>query len=278
MPKLNRSTLKNIFKRGNAPTEVNFSDFIDSTINVVDDGFAKTSNDGLILSPKGKSKKLLSFYENMREEKPQWSVTINKDKKNKGLAFDQPSSENSLFLKQGGNVGINTNTPQYPLHVNGMAGMNGRIGTYAVGEIPGDGKWHSILTGLKDIHAFEVIASIQGERGRGKYAITHAIALATYGKSRNKIQQNRAYFGWFWNRISLRWRSNGVHDFELQMRTVSHYGLDEMEEPRKIQYNVTQLWQGGNVRPISSSNGSGLNGQHSRFIEQEKIQEDEIDL
>ncbi len=241
MPLLNRSTLKNYFKQGTSPTEVNFADLIESTVNKVDDGFSKTDKDGLMLSPKGNTKSLLSFYDDIRDKEPEWTMAINKDKENRGLAFQGSDGESSLFLKDGGNVGIMTDAPKHPLEVNGMVSMQGRIGNYNSGEVPGDGQWHPILTELDEIQAFEVVASIRGSKGRGKYAFTHAIAVATFGASRWRIRHTRAYWGWFWNRISLRWRGD-VHNYQLQIRTMTHYGMNELDEPRPIKYAITRLW------------------------------------
>ncbi len=62
----NRSTLKGFFQKGKVPTEVHFSNLIDSTINKIDDGFAKTVDNGLKLSPGGPVK-VLSFYSDIKE-------------------------------------------------------------------------------------------------------------------------------------------------------------------------------------------------------------------
>jgi hypothetical protein len=58
----NRETLKSYFKKGQLPSEGNFNDLIDSLINKIDDGMSKTVDEGLMLSPIGESKKLLSLY------------------------------------------------------------------------------------------------------------------------------------------------------------------------------------------------------------------------
>ncbi|MEO1434290.1 MAG: hypothetical protein AAFV80_02055 [Bacteroidota bacterium] len=242
MALLTRRTLKNFFRRGSFPTEVNFSDLIDSTVNKIDDGFAKTPEDGLSLSPQGSSQKLLSFFENVRNKNPEWSFTFSEDKRTKGLSIDNKNGDSALFLRKGGNVGIGTTLPNAALDVNGTIAMKGRIGNYKVGQIPGDGRWHSILSGLDGIQAFEIMAQVSGPSGRGKYALLHATALATYGKSRWKIKRQSAYYGWFWNRLRIRWAGD-VHNYRLEVKTGSHYGLDDNQLPRMVNYRITNLWQ-----------------------------------
>lgn len=47
----NRSTLKGFFQKGKVPTEAHFTNLIDSTLNKLDDGIAKTVEHGLKLAP-----------------------------------------------------------------------------------------------------------------------------------------------------------------------------------------------------------------------------------
>jgi hypothetical protein len=71
---LNRITLKNFFRKGSVPTETNFADLIDSSINIVEDGIGRSIDDGFRIAPMGYSKKLLSFYENSQKIKPDWFI------------------------------------------------------------------------------------------------------------------------------------------------------------------------------------------------------------
>ena len=255
MALLTRSTLKNLFRRGNSPTEVNFADFIDSTVNKIDDGFAKNAEDGLQIAPQGGSRKLLSFYDNIRDKNASWTVALGSEKSQSGLSFSD-GDNNALFLRDGGNVGIGTDMPMYNLDVNGTAAMRGRIGTFAKGEVPADGNWQTILSGLDGPHAFEVVARLDGAKGRGKYAMTHAIAIATYGKSSWAIKHTRAYFGWWWHGVSLRW-TGSVHNYTLQIRSRSHYGLDDYGNPYFIRFHITNLWDDADFTPLPSASSNG---------------------
>ena len=77
MTLLTRSTLKNLFARGSVPSEVNFSDFIDSTINKVDDGFSQSAEHGFMLAPQGSNRKLMSFFDSIRDSNAAFSLSLN---------------------------------------------------------------------------------------------------------------------------------------------------------------------------------------------------------
>ncbi len=94
----NRSTLKRFFQRGQIPTEVHFANLIDSTINKIDDGFAKDVEDGLKLSPIGDSQKLISFFEDIKETHPAWSISVNPNERSKGLSISESTLGSRLGL------------------------------------------------------------------------------------------------------------------------------------------------------------------------------------
>lgn len=231
----NRDRLKHLFSKGSSPSEAHFGYLIDSMINKIDDGFDKTSQDGLQLTPTGDTGKVLSVFKNQGEQQPNWQLSLDKD--SGALSFDhlQQAADGkvvnttNLVLGDDGRVGIE-----------GVLSIRTRVGAF-VGQVPGDGKWHDVLSNLDDVHAFEVLARIDGAKGRGKYALTHAIALSTFGGSCNRVKQVRAYYGWFWNRIEFRWHGKETRRYSLQVRTRSHYGLTE-GAPYMIRFQLTQLW------------------------------------
>ena len=151
MTLLTRSTLKNLFTRGAVPSEVNFSDFIDSTINKVDDGFSQSPDHGFMLAPQGSNRKLLSFFESIRDSNAAFSLSLNPSRHSKGLSIDDSEHNSVLFLRESGNIGIGTTTPNYKLEVNGMAGMDGRVGTFASGTVKANGEWQTIVDRLEEI-------------------------------------------------------------------------------------------------------------------------------
>ena len=50
MPRTNRNTLKEYFKRGSMPNQKHFYELIDSMVNISDDGIDKNPDDGLRLA------------------------------------------------------------------------------------------------------------------------------------------------------------------------------------------------------------------------------------
>ncbi|MFN8714048.1 MAG: hypothetical protein ACK5Z2_14465 [Bacteroidota bacterium] len=233
----NRKTLKEYFKKGKMPAEASFESLIDSMVNRIDDGFSKDLEHGLLLSPEGSSKQLLSFFRSIEQKNPAWSIGLDPGDAQKGLSFSEPGPDGGvrLFLQQGGNIGIGTIEPMHLLHVNGLAGFNGRVGTFAAGTIPADGKWHDVLTDLNGCQAFEVTARA-GSPGQGRYALLQANALSTFGRSKSSIHCQHAHYGWFWNKLCLRWKGT-TYSYQLQLRTRRNYGKD-----RLIHFHISKLW------------------------------------
>jgi hypothetical protein len=250
----NRATLKGFFSKGKIPTEAQFVNLIDSMVNRMDDGFDKTDKDGLRLSASGKDNNVLSIFKSVGEQAPAWQVSLKQeDNGASGLSFDQlvmvdtdgkDVKKTVLTLADNGNVGVGTSTPRTALEVDGVMGIKTRVGTYKAGQVKGDGEWKDILMGkdIKGMHAFEIVARIDGPPNRGKYAITHAIAVSAFGGGSNRVKQVRAYYGWFWNRIEFRWHGNKATEFTLQVRTNSNYGEKADATHNMIRYHITQLW------------------------------------
>ena len=233
---LNRDSLKEYFKNGSRPNSDNFGSLIDSMVNKVDDRISKNIKDGLILCPEGKeSDRVISFYKEITDAKPVWSFSLQGDNDMSIGETDASDSKASMFFKPGGNVGVNTSTPKAQLEVEGILGYTSKVGTYKLGAIPADGNWHDIITSLNGYSALELVAQV-GKKKSGKHALLHAHALSTFGKSRSKIRKTQAYYGWWWNKIALRWRGD-TFNYRLQMKTCSDYGKDQM-----IRFHISKLW------------------------------------
>jgi hypothetical protein len=233
----NRDKLKDAFKGGRMPSEGDFETLIDSMINRVDDGFSKDMENGLMLSPEGSSRKLIGFFRSIEQKNPAWSVSLDADDTHKGLCFTEPGPEGGvrLFLQEGGNVGIGTLTPSFPLEVEGVVGMKGRIGTFASGKIPADGKWHNMLEHLNGCQAFEIVARV-GSPGKGRYALLFATAASTFGRSKSCIEKMQAHYGWWWNKLAIRWKGS-TFDYGMQIKTRRNYGENVF-----IDFHISKLW------------------------------------
>ena len=244
MESFNRSTLKGFFQKGKVPTEVHFANLIDSTINKVDDGLSKTPEYGLRLTPGDKNQRVLSFFGEPKDYKPQWSIGVNPVHNVNGLAINNEQDDTKLFLKKDGGIGINTLYPRADLDINGTLASSSRMGTYSKNnEVPADGEWHTIISQLSSCHVFEVVAKVSGVKNRGKYAISHAIALSAEGGRKSKIRVTQAAYGWFWHKLRFRWKYQEDGDYALQLKTQSHYGTDENEEVIQVSFHVTSLWK-----------------------------------
>lgn len=240
MPIYNRTTLKNFFKNGKNPTEVHFSDLIDSSINKIDDGFAKSIDEGLQLSPLGNSNRLMSFYDNIGDKKADWQFVINPTEEVKGLSITEGEDKHRLFFRKNGNIGIGTLFPRVKLDVRGTSRSKTRVGAFSGGGVPADGNWHPIIENLTGCHAFEIVAKAAAGQGRGKYAIAHAMAISAYGSSSSKVKVTQSWYGNYWNRIKFRWRGE-TSNYRLEMKTRSHYGMNN-DKPYYIQFHTCSLW------------------------------------
>lgn len=256
-----RAELKKFFLNGSIPSENHFECLIESTINKIDDGFYK-DDVGLHLSPSPEDNRLITLYNNADASTPFFSIGYNGqdeasmqfkpcvDTAEGNMADEKVAAENSFFFHHGGRLGIGTKSSGlYGLQVRGYAAMEGRIGSYGSGTVAADGKWHELpgLQHLNNCNAFEIVARV-GKKGTGKFAILHAIALCAYGPSGGKIKKTSTCFGFYWNKLSLRWRGD-KHSYRLEICSKSHYGQDSDGKDIPIYYHVTKLWEDGHFLP-----------------------------
>jgi hypothetical protein len=257
MAKQSRNVLKNFFKNGNLLSQREFSDLIDSSWNINDDGLNKTNDEGLQLSPVGASQKIMSFYSNNIDEHPNWQLGIDLNQTH-GLSLLQPEKESTpaLFLSDNGNVGIHTTAPATTLDIHGSLSSKARIGTYKIGKVKADAQWHTILSGLQGCNVFEIVAEAKGNPGDGNYTLAHAIAMKAGDGGTIKVvkSSNR----WFDFRDKIRFRWQGTPDnYSLQIRTGKHYFLktetkdtaksvkknaQHTTEVNDLKFHICRLW------------------------------------
>jgi len=249
MAKKNRSTLKRFFREGALPSEEQFGDLIDSSLNTVDEGFDKSSENGFEISSIGDHERMLSFFRNSASQHPAWSISYEKDQDK--LIFNKVVADNSekpvVTLTPEGRVGIDNEKPAWTLDVGGFVSSYGRIGANKDEKhqtIPADGEWHDITDVLTGCHGLEVMAGVGSPR-TGKYALMNAVALNTFNPGgwlfnflnlKKKIRYQHAYYLSFTNKLKLRWHGKG-RQYTLQMRTNCNYG-----DGIRIRYYLTRLW------------------------------------
>ena len=226
MAEQTRDTLKNYFKAGKLPAEEHFRDLIDSTMNMVDEGYRKTPEHGVQIGTLGGHSALVSFYVQSAPESVLWSLGYGTEpagdkggNAGKHLVFegtsrdkesDPPKTTRVMTLDPCGRVGIakTDTTPQvHALDVEGVICSRGRIGSYVPdegargqdskifpfkpGPVPADGNPHNITGWLSGCHAFEIVAGVGGPSGKGQYALLHAVALNSYNPPRKLLD-------WLW--------------------------------------------------------------------------------
>lgn len=236
-----RAELKNFFKNGHIPTETHFASLIDSLINQSDDGISKDAMEGFVITPIGSSSRLFTFYKDIERLEPLYY--LEKDQQTPhSLKFQSADVGNdptkhddqAFFIHQSGQIGVGKRCHKnFKMEVDGFSAAQGRIGTYKCGTVVADGQWHTIADNLDNCQAFEVVARV-GKKGTGRFAILFATVLNAYGNA--KIKKTCANYGFFWNKINLRWRGT-THNYRLEMRTNRNYG-----EGINIHFNIGKLW------------------------------------
>ncbi|MGY6633416.1 MAG: hypothetical protein ACXIU8_06675 [Alkalilacustris sp.] len=261
MSKQDRTTLKSFFRGGALPTAEHYRDLIDSAVNQVDDGFDKTTTDGMKLASVGSSLRLMSFYQGLGTREPSWTIEHGQAPGRLHLrqaaGVDSPAADPpkpqagaaALTLTRDGRTGLGCEDPAWRLDVAGTARMAGRIGVASAGmpHVPADGRWHDITPAITGCQAFEVMAGTGGDRAQGRYALLHAVAMNAFHPrnailnwlfGRRRIRSQTAVYGSYADRLQLRWvASEPRHHFKLQLRSAAHYG-----DGKIVRYYLTRLW------------------------------------
>ncbi len=250
----NRETLRSFFSAGKLPTQDHFGDLVDSMLNMSDEGFRKSADNGVEVSTPAGYDALLSFYRDQNLRSALWSVGYGGERDQ--LAFKaggvaaQRGKPPVLALDTRGRVGIGTADPQHTLEVAGVMACEGRVGAYRGEDLPqplADGEWHDLTGPLSGCQAFEVMAGA-GRAGGGRFALLQATALNTYNppsgwlrffSARRPIRTQSVWYGQRCEQLELRWHgSSGRHaSYRLQVRSKCDYGAGI-----PIRATLTRLW------------------------------------
>ncbi|NDV82956.1 hypothetical protein [Bacteroides sp. 51] len=232
MAKTNRKTLKEYFGKGKKPSSEQFADLVDSMLNIVDDGFGKSPEKGLLLSPLNEEGAVMEIRRNILGEDASWIFGLGKEEE---LHIYRESRDVPyLTLYKDGRVVLGNTDNPVSVKVNGTVQAHSFIGGYMHGKIPADGFWHPIGEmeyGCRSYH----IAAACGLKNTGKYAIANVTAMHCFGQ-RRRIRGSNSWFGNRFNRIQFRWHVEGLN-CGLQIRTRSNYGNDVW-----IHYRINTLF------------------------------------
>jgi len=254
----NRATLRSFFADGQRPTGKQFSDLIDSMLNMVDEGFRKSPERGLEVSAAVQHDALMSFSRDQRPQEPLWSMGFAAQQDR--LQFERTGADTPVLTldtaqdakgQTQARVGVNVAQPEHALHVGGVVSAQGRVGSLPLpGDQPpmADGEWYDITPPLQGCQAFEVMACA-GLEDSGQFALMHATAMNAFNPTsglfdrllgRKRIRAQHAWYGKRCDRLELRWNgTSGAHaKYTLQVRSRCIYGDGKV--PIRVQ--MTQLW------------------------------------
>lgn len=272
MAKQNRETLKRFFSAGKLPTEEHFADLVDSSLNIIDEGFAKTEKYGFEITPqKGgdDAENLISFFRKLTDKQPSWSISYYpKDEALQFIHTDAASNAQKtvLSLDRDGKLavssaefnngaGARTAASGEPirLDVGGAIRAPGRLGIGLDGQatVPANGIYQPITEKLHGFQALEVVATVE-HREQKRFAILHAIALNAHNPSwkilnfwnrGRRIRVHQSYHNGPMDRLKLKWitvkddDNPGVSQYRLCIKSAFRYPGEA-----SIKYHVTRLW------------------------------------
>ncbi|MFK7787146.1 MAG: hypothetical protein AB8B56_18640 [Crocinitomicaceae bacterium] len=125
-----RTELKQFFKSNDKPTEEEFAELINSSINQAEDGIAKTVGNPLAIQAEGEpvgDQGMLDFYSRFADDNPQWSINLNPRVDPQEPSSNQPGFNikditglSRFFIKAGnGNIGMGTIDPTSKVTIEG---------------------------------------------------------------------------------------------------------------------------------------------------------------
>ncbi|MCC8143672.1 MAG: hypothetical protein LUD02_04265 [Tannerellaceae bacterium] len=232
MARRNRQTLKKSFSKGQRPTEQDFANLIDSTLNILDDGLSKTPDTGIELAPLiGEKRVVLSVFREAGDPLPAWELVIGTTGEFKITGCQGTTTTPLITLLPDGT--IKSGYPGKPLVLSGDIHIPGRQGTFASGTVPTNGKWQDITSSLTGVRALEIVVAC-GRKNTGKHAILVAWATNCFGE--HARIKNRIPLWHFRPPIIVTLEKSKLGG-RLQVKTMFCYGEEFL-----IHYRIGSLW------------------------------------
>ncbi|HED34120.1 MAG TPA: hypothetical protein ENJ08_07890 [Gammaproteobacteria bacterium] len=269
MPSRNRDTLKYFFSDGALPSSEMFGDLIDSMLNMDDEGFNKTDENGFEITNLGEFDSLISFFKQSHPGSPVWQISfegsennlvisrVNANKNNDFSSEDLEKAKYFLNLNVSGQkpkIGIGIVRPHDALHIAGNIRAEGRRGEVSrnYSQPLADGNWYTIGGPYVGCQTLEVVARAKND-ARKRYGLMHAIAMHTISPVKkdifnffglkNRIKYTHSFYESFLHRLKLRWQpAKERGQYILQLRTNCDYGDEGV-----IDYHITNLWSDKDV-------------------------------
>lgn len=206
----NRNTLKGYFKKGYVPTEDQFAELIDSTLNLVEDEQLTRTATGWSFFPKQGNNLDLGLYTEKPAsvtELPVWSISVTPEKKlliknAQGETVVEALQDKSFFLQ--GNLTVDATLTAASFVKKGGGGDD-------PGEdyltIPADKQWHDLPIvdsgqGFGS-HVYQIYASSR-EQGTGLCQLTRATAIWMNRMDQWIESPQKHWWGWSGG-IRFRW-------------------------------------------------------------------------
>ena len=223
-----RSTLREYFRANAVPTQTQFWQFIESSLNPVEDGITKTNGSALSIRPANTpGRQVIELYKRFDDGAPTWTIELQPQAQGvdrPGLNFYRPGQNSTLYLRESdGNIGMGTVMPNARLQVTSQA----------------PDSWHH-----DQLHSHVTLSL-------GTESPAHPASLKMFGSGANEYTFLRQAQGalmvdnttgqFYFN------RDNGVRQFngESQPQTVIHIMNGEQDEAIRLHAGGASYFRGG---------------------------------
>lgn len=238
----NRNTLKGYFKKGDTPTEEQFAQLIDSTLNLTEDEQVIRTDTGWTFYPKQDGSLDLGLYtakSATETEPPLWSLSVTPEKRlviknSRGDTVAEAEQDKSFILH--GNLTVDDTVTASAYKTKGGGGTT-------PGEeyltVPADKEWHDLPIDISregfGCRVYSIYASFR-QQGTGLCQLTRVTAIWLNFMDQKIESSERHWWGWSGS-IRFRWLNNGGKP-RLQIRSKKRLPSGE------VHCRIVELYKG----------------------------------